>query len=306
MSKATYLQLIGAVSTIYLASFIGPTRIGQYVRWAWTDPDFFMVPACVSYNCLSSVMACMGDEACKATLDCITECQLTQNRNKQAMCAYICEVTDGYMNPQFEETMLCMIEGGCMSNYPRDGECVASDSDAVQSITDMSQIQGDWWVIKGLNCGLSEQYPGGYDWFPCQHERWSQRESDGSWHNQISFCAGRNNECVSRGGGAGISTVANASLPAPGVIKHEYDSALSPQIENWRIVSHPHPDYMLVFWCGNIPIQEYNGGLLFSRHRNDKTMTKEVREDLTKAAARLGVDFQQMCSSDNSWCPHEI
>ena len=46
----------------------------------------------------------------------------------------------------------------------------------------------------------------------------------------ISFCAGADNSCVSRGGGAGIRTVANASLARPGVITHSYDSALAPQI----------------------------------------------------------------------------
>ena len=47
---------------------------------------------------------------------------------------------------------------------------------------------------------------------------------------RISFCAGKENKCVSRGGGAGIRTTANASLNSPGVITHTYDSALSPQI----------------------------------------------------------------------------
>ena len=301
LPKGAYQAIFG-LSAIYLGIFIGPTRVGQYVKWAWTDPDFFRIPACVGYNCLSSMMKCIQNEACKATLDCITECQLTQPRNKQAMCAYICEVTDGYMNDEFEETMLCMIEGNCMSNYPKDGECVAKDEDAVQTITDISQIAGEWWVIKGLNCGNSEDYPGGYDWFPCQHERWTQRE-DGSWFNRISFCAGKDNTCISRGGGAGIGTIANATMEVPGVITHQYDSALSPQIEKWRIVSHPHPDYMLVYWCGKIPIQEYNGGLLFSRRQNDKDMPKEAKDELRTVAAKFGKDFDDMCSSDNSWCP---
>ena len=34
----------------------------------------------------------------------------------------------------------------------------------------MEDIQGDWWVVRGVNCGESP-YPGGYDWYPCQHER---------------------------------------------------------------------------------------------------------------------------------------
>ena len=33
------------------------------------------------------------------------------------------------------------------------------------------KVKGDWWVVRGLNCGQSNDYPGGYDWYPCQHER---------------------------------------------------------------------------------------------------------------------------------------
>ena len=40
-------------------------------------------------------MYCMADSDCRATLTCINECQLYQPRSKQAMCAYICEMTDG-------------------------------------------------------------------------------------------------------------------------------------------------------------------------------------------------------------------
>ena len=29
---------------------------------------------------------------------------------------------------------------------------------------------GDWWVLYGVNYGEAP-YPGGYDWYPCQHER---------------------------------------------------------------------------------------------------------------------------------------
>ena len=60
---------------------------------------------------------------------------------------------------------------------------------------------------------------------------------------------------------------------------------------------------MLVFWCGNIPIQAYNGGLLLSRFRNDNTMSNSVREELRQAAKKFGLDFDKMCPSDNGWCP---
>ena len=169
---------------LYLSVYIGPRRVCQYINWAATDPDFFTIPACVSYNCLGSLLSCVQDQDCKATMDCTTECQLSQPRNKQAMCAYICEVTDGYLNKEFEDVMLCMIEHKCMSNYPQDGTCVAREEDGVKSITDMNQIKGDWWVIKGLNCGESQEYPGGYDWFPCQHERWNFDPETAVWQNK--------------------------------------------------------------------------------------------------------------------------
>ena len=45
---------------------------------------------------------------------------------------------------------------------PRDGICKGDDQDAVQNITSLQQVAGDWWVIRGLNCGGGD-YPGGYD-----------------------------------------------------------------------------------------------------------------------------------------------
>ena len=182
MISLRYLLLSATI--LYLSVYIGPRRVSQYLTWAATDPDFFSIPACVSYNCLGSMVTCVQDKDCKATMDCTTECQLTQPRNKQAMCAYICEVTDGYLNQEFEAVMLCMIEHKCLPNYPQDGTCVAREEDGVKTITDMNQIKGDWWVIKGLNCGESQEYPGGYDWFPCQHERWNFDPETEVWQNK--------------------------------------------------------------------------------------------------------------------------
>ena len=46
-------------------------------------------------HCATKMGYCMADSDCRATLTCINECQLYQPRSKQAMCAYICEMTDG-------------------------------------------------------------------------------------------------------------------------------------------------------------------------------------------------------------------
>lgn len=176
--------LLASVPAVLVGLYMGPQRLGQYYTWASTDPDFLRIPACIGLNCPAKMVTCLTNTACSATLDCITECSLTQPRNKQAMCAYICEVTAGYLNPEFESLMLCMIEHSCMSHYPQDGTCVATESDGVGELTSMDMVRGDWWVIRGLNCGHSDEWPGGYDGFPCQHERWGQTGDSGQWQNR--------------------------------------------------------------------------------------------------------------------------
>ena len=87
------------------------------------------------------------------------------------------------------------------------------------------QIKGDWWVIRGLNCGQND-FPGGYDGYPCQHERFILQDN-GQWINNVTYCDGKHDQCISDI----IVTIANVSLPAPGVVQHDYtDAPLSPQV----------------------------------------------------------------------------
>jgi hypothetical protein len=51
--------------------------------------------------------------------------------------------------------------------------------------------------------------------------------ADGSWINKVTYCAGKEDECVTDL----ITTVANVSMPKPGVVRHVYtDAPLEPQV----------------------------------------------------------------------------
>ena len=82
--------------------------------------------------------------------------------------------------------------------------------------------------MRGVNCG-APPYPGGYDWYPCQHERFIQQEN-GQWVNNVTYCGGRKDVCQTDI----IVTVANVSLPAPGVVHHEANSEISTK-SSWNI-----------------------------------------------------------------------
>ena len=65
----------------------------------------------------------------------------------------------------------------------------------------------------------------------------------------MTYCAGQNDVCVSDM----IVTIANISLPKPGVVRHEYtDAPLSPQVGyhvSWWF--HDHMSFNLnILWAG--------------------------------------------------------
>jgi len=219
----------------------------------------------------------------------------------------------------------------CLPTYPDDGDCLATDADAVQNITSLDQLEGDWWVVKGINCGQVKDespfrpsgkyvpplnptkgraYPGGYDWYPCQHERFVKSNGHdfpnptSPWVNNITYCGGANGgmkECST----PIIDTVANISMCAPGVVCHNYtDAPLKPQFEHWRIISMPHPDWIASIWCGGTPLVTYNGGITLGKNkRTMDEMPQWVADNFKAAYARFGADWDQMCPSSNEGCP---
>ena len=56
-------------------------------------------------------------------------------------------------------------------------------------------------------------------------------------------------------------------------------------------------------WNNCKTLQEYNGGLLLSRHRSDKSLTPESRAELQRVAKKFNLNFDDMCASNNEWCP---
>lgn len=292
---------------------------------------------CMMRSCAKEVGECVtssiGGEECLKTLKCTLKCSFTDDgHNRAPGCAYLCEMTSGYKSPHYTEMIECIGQRHkCLPDYPDDGDCLATDADAVQNITSFDQIEGDWWVVKGINCGqvndsspfrpsgkyvpplkptVGRNYPGGYDWYPCQHERFVR--SNGRdfpnpttpWVNNITYCGGANGglqNCTTDM----IDTVANVTMCAPGVVCHNYtDAPLKPQFEHWRIISAPHPDWLASIWCGGTPVVTYNGGIALGRNkRTAADMPKWVEETFRAAYKKFGVDWDQMCPSTNEGCP---
>merc|ERR1711865_1246306 len=103
---------------------------------------------CILEHCPTLTAECPFEAGgnCLKALECANKCSALKD-NKQVGCSYLCEMTYGYKSPKFQALMNCMHSNKCFAEYPADGTCLAKDSDAVQNITHLDQLQGDWWVI---------------------------------------------------------------------------------------------------------------------------------------------------------------
>ena len=81
-------------------------------------------------------------------------------------------------------------------------------------------------MVRGVNCGQDNLWSGGYDWYPCQHERYLQLEDD-TWINNTTYCGGTDSVCSTDQ----IVTIPHATIPSPGLIRLDYDDEpLLPQV----------------------------------------------------------------------------
>jgi len=253
------------------------------------------IETCIALHCAWESGLCVLDAVCFQTLQCMMGCS---GQPDESQCQFECEMTIGNGNEKFEAMLRCMAENDCFPEVPPDGICLPVAEDTVQTIESIDQVAGDWWVVRGVNCGQDDVWRGGYDWYPCQHERYLTID-DGSWINNTTYSGGTNSEPTTDV----IVTIPHATMPSNGLIRLEYDDEpLLPQIERWHIVAFPEENYMMVLWCGTNPALDYNGGFVLSRTRNQDDMKPESEAAFREQATKFGIDYDGMCVTDNTAC----
>jgi len=254
--------------------------------------------SCIAKNCVSEFGKCVKDSKCRAAMLCNMKCEFERDVDG---CNLICELTYGYNNTRYTEALGCATKNGCIPHAADDGKCLANDTQTISNLTTMDQMKGKWWILKGLNCGQKD-WPGGFDYFPCQRDEFvpNRTGSDDTWLDYIAYCGGKNNTCTTNM----VNTVATARMSSPGVMRHDYlDAPLLPQLEFWRVLSWPHPEWMLYIYCGTTPINTYAGGSVVSNaSRTIDEIPPWVEKIFIKTASEYGFDYFGMCISDVTEC----
>ncbi|XP_019849923.1 PREDICTED: uncharacterized protein LOC109580811 [Amphimedon queenslandica] len=255
--------------------------------------------SCLLVNCSLPTTTCLLDSSCREAVHCNSECQ---GKTNEEACNLLCELTYGYNSSKYRHLLQCMSDHGCLPVSPPDGICVANDSSTIKNLTSLSQIKGKWWILRGLNCG-QRGWPAAFDYFPCQRDEFVPLGTHNDvWVDHIAYCGGRNNTCST----PILYTVANVSITKPGVMNHVYtDPPLTPQIEEWRVLSWPHPDWMLYIYCGATPTGPYAGGSVVTRADSGKdvgVIPVYVEIEFRSVAKQFGFNYDEMCVSNVTSC----
>jgi len=245
---------------------------------------------------------CVLEGACRETALCNARCAGKPN---ELACDLLCELNTGYSSTRYRNILKCMNEHDCLPFEPgSDGVCLSSTpSEAGLALTSMDQMEGKWWIFRGMNCG-QEGWPAGFDAFPCQRDEFV-RQSNGDWVDNIAYCGGNvsdSQDCKT----PIVNTEATVYISSPGVMTHNYtDPPLTPQNEEWRVLSWPDQgDWMLYIYCGYTPTGAYAGGSVVSRSeaRMNSQIPIEYEEEFRGVAKQYGFDYDEMCLSDLTNC----
>ena len=50
-------------------------------------------------------------------------------------------MTHGYENEEFLDEIKCLVNNGCLTNYPRDGICHGDDSHGIPNLKSLDQVR---------------------------------------------------------------------------------------------------------------------------------------------------------------------
>jgi len=259
--------------------------------------------SCINQHCMDEAKNCGTEWSCVQAGVCNADCQFFHKKTSES-CNLLCELNYGYNSTKYRALMQCMSDNGCLPLTKKsDGICLANDTQTIRNLTSISQIPGKWWILRGENCGQNSDWPAGFDYFPCQRDDFvALPRSDPAraveWIDHIAYCGGSANKCST----PMLYTVANVSMTSPGVMTHYYtDPPLTPQTEEWRVLSWPHPDWMLYIYCGSTPTGPYAGGSVVSRTaRTAGAIPKWIEVIFRAKAKEFNFDYDTMCISDDS------
>jgi len=255
------------------------------------------------------MIGCVLEPACRATLDCNSECGSKGAKSEQQACHLACQLGQGQKSEIYGPLVQCLATNGCLPTLPdgTDGQCPVSSENIhkVHVLDSLDEIEGTWLEVRGLNCGVpGSNWEGGYDALPCRSDSWVYHAQQ--WWYHTSFCAPAEDRSCNEEGAVHLIGEPRLSDEEPGLLEVPYTNPpLQPQEERWYVLSRPDPDWIMYTYCGSTPVGEYAGLNVMTRvpEPSNAAMPAEVDAAFRQAAREFNFPYDDMCITDQSQCP---
>lgn len=247
---------------------------------------------CILAHCGGPALACIGETACNAALNCTKACP-TADADAQQRCNIQC--LEGNPSTKFDDLTKCLVGNKCITPRPR-VECALPRGAGAVAKVSLSDLDGAWYVVRGLSRA--------YDCWPCQKMTFAETTPTTSHYDYAyDVVAGRTSHIDCH-----LAAVEDAATPpsvVPGRFAVHYDAHGIPGDDDWYVLSRPSNDYALIYYCGETPMANYRGAVAISR-KPSTALPDDVAAAFAKALAGAGlatpVTLGDFCTPDNGAC----
>ena len=186
--------------------------------------------------------------------------------------------------------MECAGDYECLSFPPIPSQCKAPANITLLKKLATKDIEGYWWVVKGLHPL--------YDCYPCQHLSFSPLNAT-TWSYKLKY------QVYLANGSLGLANqeffFPNTN-PGDAISFHYHDVGLSHYETWWLFDAADDKSYILLYYCGHTLQWYYDGSLILARQPflSDSDYTS-IAESYSKA---IGLDnMSKFCDITTKQCP---
>ena len=254
-------------------------------------------PVCMAAHCTKQSAACFAESMCSKNVGCASECFSKWDEDKTPEkiavqnCTGIC--TFSYNSKAYNDFMQCLGEHSCITFPSIPSTCRAPQNITILKEVPISEIMGDWWVVRGHNPV--------YDCYPCQSNRFKFHNSTALIYNPLYqvYLANGSLSLINQTGFLNTATTAQKGYSIV------FDDAGFGNFETWWVIDKAEDNsYYLIYYCGNVLQWNFEGAIVFTK--DGKLPDAAIPAITASYKKATGLDFSGFCSpATGASCPNQ-
>ena len=131
--------------TVYLLCILS---LSMAIRAPFPSLDDVPADICMFEHCAKEMFGLMSSKASLATFACIAKADIA--KPEEMLNCEVYWAMKGDINP-WTALSTCIFSNKCRAQYPDDGTCLVDTTSGQANLTSVADIEGKWWVTKGVN-----------------------------------------------------------------------------------------------------------------------------------------------------------